>query len=163
MENTTKKKILKRGIGATVLLLGVLQFVPADRSNPPVEKEVDAPPAVRDVLRRACYDCHSHETVWPWYSRVAPMSLLVAHDVGEGREELNFSRWNFADAAVESRVRHRVWHEVEEEEMPLWFYVPLHPEARLSAADKETLRAWALASTAPATTAGPVLSTEDVR
>jgi hypothetical protein len=163
MDNNTKKKILKRGGGAAVLLLGALQFLPVDRSNPPVEKEVDAPPAVRDVLRRACYDCHSHETVWPWYSRVAPVSFLVAHDVAEGREELNFSRWDFADAAVESRVRRRVWREVEEGEMPLWFYVPLHPAARLNAADKEALRAWALASMAPATTAGPARSTEDVR
>jgi hypothetical protein len=153
MENTTKKKILKRGAIGAVVVLAALQFVPVDRSNPPIERDVDAPPAVRDVLRRACYDCHSHETAWPWYSRVAPASLLVAHDVGEGRDELNFSRWTFEDAAVEARVRRRVWHEVAEGEMPLWFYVPLHPEARLSDADKETLRAWAMTSTAPATAA----------
>lgn len=153
MENGDKKKILVRtGIAAGVLLLA-LQGVPVDRSNPPVEKEVGAPAEVRAILRRACYDCHSHETVWPWYSRVAPVSLLVAHDVEEGREELNFSRWNYSDPAVEARVRRRLWHEVEEGEMPLWFYTPLHPEARLSASDKEILKTWAVApstSTAPA-------------
>lgn len=157
MENTKKKILVRTAIGAGILLLS-LQAVPVDRSNPPVEKEIDAPAEVRAILRRACYDCHSHETVWPWYSRVAPMSLLVAHDVEEGREELNFSRWNYADPAVEARVRRALWHEVEEGEMPLWFYTPLHPDARLSPADKEQLKAWALV---PAATTAPSAVSEN--
>jgi len=150
MESANKKKIIARTVVAVGILLVALQGVPVERSNPPVEKEIDAPADVRAILRRACYDCHSHETVWPWYSRVAPMSLLVAHDVEEGREELNFSRWDFSDPANEARARRRLWHEVEEGEMPLWFYTPLHPEARLSATDKETLKTWALAPAASA-------------
>src|SRR5688572_19601769 len=77
-----------------LLLLVAIQFVPVDRVNPPVEAEVPALANVRAILRRACYDCHSNETVWPWYSQVAPVSWLVVRDVREGREELNFSTWN---------------------------------------------------------------------
>jgi hypothetical protein len=137
------KKILKW----TAIVLGVgllgIQAVPVERTNPPVETEVPAPQEVLSVLRRACYDCHSNETTWPWYTRVAPISWLVAHDVEEGREHLNFSTWNRLDAEHRAEAREEVWEEVEEGEMPLWFYIPLHPEARLSEADKVALRAWA--------------------
>jgi hypothetical protein len=87
-------KVLRWVLLAIVLLLVVIQFVPVDRSNPPVTSEVPASPEARAVLRRACYDCHSNETVWPWYSKVAPVSWLVARDVHKGREELNFSTWD---------------------------------------------------------------------
>lgn len=157
MEKTRKKKILIRSTLGAGALLAALQAVPVDRSNPPMEKEVNAPAEVRAILRRACYDCHSHETVWPWYSRVAPLSFLIAHDVEEGREELNFSRWGFSDPAMEARARRRLWHEVDEGEMPLWFYTPLHPEARLSEADKEILKTWALS---PAVTAAALTPSE---
>lgn len=130
------------GIGAGVAALAI-QFVPVDRSNPPVETEAPAPPAVREVLRRACYDCHSNETRWPWYSRVAPVSWLVAHDVTEGRRELNFSTWNRLDAAKQVKALRETWEEVDEGEMPLRIYLPTHPEARLSDSDRALLRAWA--------------------
>lgn len=98
---------------------------------------------MREVLRRACYDCHSNETRWPWYSRVAPISWLVAHDVGEGRRELNFSTWNRMDAAKQAKALRETWKEVYEGEMPPRIYLPTHPEARLSDVDRALLRAWA--------------------
>src|SRR6478672_7737844 len=70
------------------------QIVPVTRVNPPVEGDLTAPADVKAVLRRACYDCHSNETVWPWYSHVAPVSWLVADDVNKGRRHWNFSTWN---------------------------------------------------------------------
>ena len=76
-----------------VVLFVAIQLVPVDRSNPPVEADLEAPEAVTAVLRTACYDCHSNETHWPWYSYVAPVSWLVAHDVEEARSEFSFSRW----------------------------------------------------------------------
>ena len=85
---------------------------------------------------------------WPWYSRVAPVSFLVAHDVREGREHLNFSTWNRLSTTEQARAIHECWEEVEEGEMPLWFYTPLHPEARLSEEDLQLLEAWA-ASVSP--------------
>lgn len=130
--------------GVTLVGLFVLiQFVPVDRTNPPVEGEVPAPPEVRQVLQRACYDCHSNETNWPWYSRVAPVSWLVVRDVRQGREHLNFSTWNRLSTREQVEALRESWEEVDEGEMPLWFYLPPHPEARLSARDRELLRNWA--------------------
>jgi hypothetical protein len=125
-----------------VILFVAIQLVPMTRDNPEVEEEVAAPPAVRDILRRACYDCHSHETSWPWYSFVAPMSWLVVSDVHEAREHMNFSTWNDYDEDERSELLEEVWEEVEDGDMPLWFYLPLHPEAKLSDADKQLLQSW---------------------
>lgn len=94
------------------------------------------------MLRRACYDCHSNETVWPWYSKVAPASWLVADDVEHGRRHVNFSTWNRRTPEEQAKAMKTVWEEVEAGEMPLWQYRPLHPAARLSDADKALLRVW---------------------
>ncbi|MDM7915171.1 MAG: heme-binding domain-containing protein [Candidatus Eisenbacteria bacterium] len=136
------KRIARWILGLLVLALVAIQAVPVERTNPPVESDLAAPEPVRAVLRRACYDCHSHETAWPWYSRVAPVSWLVADDVREGRHEVNFSRWGRLDARKQAEVRREAWKEISEGEMPLWFYRPLHPDARLSEEDKAVLRAW---------------------
>jgi len=136
------RRIAKWALALLALALVVIQFVPVEHTNPPVESEVPASPEVRSVLRRACYDCHSNETVWPWYSRIAPVSWLVANDVEEGREELNFSTWNRLTTKRQIKLLHEAWEMVEEEEMPLWFYLPLHPEARLSTEDLSLLREW---------------------
>ncbi len=87
-------RIAKWAIAVLIIALVAIQLVPVDRTNPPVETEVPATVEVRSILRRACYDCHSNETVWPWYSRIAPISWLVARDVREGREKVNLSTWN---------------------------------------------------------------------
>jgi hypothetical protein len=121
-------------VAAAVVLI---QLVPFGHShaNPAVTKEVawDSAPT-RDLMRRACYNCHSNETVWPWYSNVAPVSWLVQRDVNEGRSHLNFSEW-------ETPGRHAkdVAEEVRTGEMPPWFYRPMHPEARLSEGEKQAL------------------------
>jgi mono/diheme cytochrome c family protein len=131
----------KAGLIALAVLV-LIQLVPVPRENPPVEEEVAAPSEVRQILRRSCYDCHSHETVWPWYSRIAPLSWLVAYDIREAREHLNFSTWNRYDDAKRRHKLEEAWEEVEEGEMPLWLYLPLHPEARLSQKDRDAIRAW---------------------
>jgi uncharacterized membrane protein len=127
-----------------VVLLGLIaiQFVPVKRDNPPVQVEIPAPPAVQAVLRESCYDCHSNETVWPWYSRVAPISWLVADDVRKGREEVNFSTWNVYPAKVAAHKIEEMWDEVEEGKMPLPNYLRLHPEARLTEEDRKLLGDW---------------------
>ena len=129
-------------------LLLVAQLVPVDRSNPPVQGEVAAPAEVRAILRRACYDCHSNEVRWPWYGRVAPVSWLLERDVREGRKEVNFSV--FGD--YPEKRRRRKWTEIPEQvqkgEMPPWFYVAVHRDARLSEADKDLLVQWARKSAA---------------
>jgi hypothetical protein len=129
-------------LGGLALVLLAIQAVPVDRSNPALETEVPAPPEVRTVLRRACYDCHSNETVWPWYSRLAPVSWLVAHDVHDGREELNFSTWNRLSAKRQVEARRKAWDEVAGGEMPPWVYRAAHRAAHLSPQDKAQLREW---------------------
>jgi hypothetical protein len=121
-------------------LLAAMQLVPVDRTNPPVTAPVKAPPEVQALLRRACFDCHSHETVWPLQAYLAPASWLVAHDVAEGRGELNFSAWDRVDL---KKVAKKLPGEVAEKEMPPWFYVIAHPNARLSDAERQTLSDWA--------------------
>jgi hypothetical protein len=133
--------ILSWLVGATVF--GAIQFVPVERTNPPVERDVPAPPGVKAVLRRACYDCHSNETHWPWYSRIAPISWMVARDVREGRAELNFSTWNLYSAKERVSKLNGSWETVAEGEMPLRFYVAPHRRARLSGHDLALLQGWA--------------------
>lgn len=137
-----RKRIAKWTPAGLAIVLSVAQFIPVNRSNPPVGSEVPASVEVRQVLRRACYNCHSNETVWPWYSHVAPVSWLVAHDVHEGREKLNFSTWNRLKAKDRIKALNETWEEVEEGEMPPWIYVMAHADARLSEGDRELLRVW---------------------
>lgn len=143
------KRGLKIVVGAVGTLL-VAQIIRYDRTNPPVQGEIAAPPEVAPVLRRACYDCHSNETVWPWYSGVAPVSWLVHRDVAGGRRHLNFSEWASIPAAKRAKKQRAAIKEVTEGEMPPWFYLPMHPNARLSDADKAAIKAWSEGATSAA-------------
>ena len=132
----------KAALGA--LGVGVLiQLVTFERTNPPVEGEVEAPAEVKTLLRRACYDCHSNETVWPWYSQVAPASWLLHRDVVEGRRHLNFSTWTKLAPDRQAKKLDEVVDELGEGGMPPWFYLPLHSEAKLTPAEKDALVQWA--------------------
>ena len=124
-----------------VVLIGI-QFIPVSGTNPPVTGEIKAPENVMQVLRNSCYDCHSNESLWPWYSKIAPVSWLVVSDVNEGREYLNFSEWESYSIQEKAEDLEEIWEDVEEGEMPLWYYLPLHPEARLSDKDMETIKNW---------------------
>jgi mono/diheme cytochrome c family protein len=124
-------KLMLIALGALLLM----QVIPygRDHANP---KERDEPvwdsADTRALFFRVCRDCHSNETVWPWYSHIAPVSWLVQSDVEEGREHFNVSDWGRekqdGDEAAEM---------VRIEEMPLWFYLPLHSEAQMSADERE--------------------------
>jgi hypothetical protein len=128
-------------------LLVVIQLIPVSRDNPPPaggpRAAIAAPAPVISILRRACADCHSHDTVWPWYSHVAPVSWLVASDVHEGRRHLNLSEWAGYTPADKLKKLALLSTEVQEGEMPLWYYLPLHPLARLTPEDVSTLMTWA--------------------
>lgn len=130
------KKLKKIILAVIVLAVISIQFLPYGRghTNPAVAAEPEWDSAnTREVFYQACADCHSNETKWPWYSYVAPVSWLVKHDVGEGRQHLNVSMWgvqrrNHGDDAVE---------QVENAEMPPWYYAIMHHEAKLSDNDKQ--------------------------
>lgn len=139
-------KPLTRRLLIVAAALGVVaaavQMVPVERSNPPVDAALVAPAEVLEVLRGSCFDCHSHETRWPWYSRVAPVSWLVAHDVEEGRDHLNFSLWANYEQRRRQKLAEDIWEEVDRGEMPLPVYLLAHRDARLTASDREVLRSW---------------------
>ncbi|HEX6273865.1 MAG TPA: heme-binding domain-containing protein [Polyangiaceae bacterium] len=123
-------------LGFSALFVAI-QFVPYGRShsNPPVVKEPDwTRPTTRALAVRACFDCHSNETAWPWYSHVAPVSWLVERHVVEGRRALNFSEWNHGNDEAEEASE-----AVLEGEMPLSSYLLAHPTARLAASDRDEL------------------------
>ena len=147
MTGIFRKDVLRRGLLGLGAALVAIQLVPVDRTSPPVAAEIQAPANVRAVLKRACYDCHSNETAWPWYSRVAPVSWLVARDVREGRKELNFSDWGGYEPRRQARKLKETREEVAKGEMPPWFYVAVHREAALSADDEALLREWTLGGT----------------
>lgn len=132
-----------RIIICAVVLFGLLSVVfPVEHTNPPVTGEIEAPEKVMAILKRSCYDCHSNETVWPWYSYVAPMSWLVSDDAQVGRAHMNFSEWSSYSTKQQNHKRKECGEEVEEGEMPLWFYLPLHQEADLSSEDIELILKW---------------------
>lgn len=119
-----------------VLIWGIIgffgiQLIPVERSNPAITHQLSwDSPETEAFARRACYDCHSNETNWPWYAYVAPVSWRVTNHVNEGRRKFNIStgKWEEAD---------EISKEVSKDKMPLWDYMMMHPEARLSSAEKQ--------------------------
>lgn len=133
---------MKKFIVFIVVVLIGIQFIPIERTNPPVPSEIDAPENIKAIFKKACYDCHSNETNWAWYTKVAPVSFLTVKDVNDGRKELNFSEWgNYTNKT--KKVMDEIWEEVREEQMPPWQYRVLHSESKLSQAEKDAIRSWA--------------------
>ncbi len=133
----SKKRLFGLVLLAAVVLFGLIQLVPygRDHSNPPVQQEPNwDSPRTRELAVGACFDCHSNETIWPWYSNVAPVSWLVQRDVDEGRSRLNFSEWN-----VRGRGVGELTEVIREGEMPPSQYKLMHASARLSADEKDAL------------------------
>jgi Haem-binding domain len=151
MQPTTKSKLKK----AALIALGVgvvvgigIQFIPVKgvEANPPERYKLDAPPEVEAILRESCMECHSHETRWPWYTKLAPAKWLMARDVRRGRSHFNMSEWGGTDEQERQLDKETAWEEIEEGEMPLKVYIyPMHLGARLDDEEKAKLKAWLLA------------------
>ena len=137
-----KKALRIAVLGALVVLAG-MQLFRVSRTNPPVTGDIAAPPEIKAILRSACYDCHSHETVWPWYSRVAPASWLVGYDVRHARKMLNFSVWTDHKPEKKTVLLEDAVAQVSAGEMPPVYYTWMHPKSRLSGAQVDALSAWA--------------------
>jgi len=130
-----------RRIGGILFVTAALVFLlmqvipPHSYTNPPVVNEPSwDSPETRALAKRACFDCHSNETVWPWYAYVAPVKWLILYDVKEGREAVNFSEWSKGDMGGKYAARL-----VLNGKMPLPQYLLMHPEARLTETEKERL------------------------
>lgn len=116
-----------------IIVLALIQLIPVNTTNPPVVSEPNwDSQQTRDLTQRACFDCHSNETVWPSYSKIAPVSWVIVNHVSEGREKLNFSQWN-------PNRRNEAVETIIEGQMPPLYYTAVHPEARLSASEKQQL------------------------
>ncbi len=136
-------------IGVLVGLFILIQLIPVwlIQTNPPVTSEPPRnSPQTRALAQRACFDCHSNETQWPWYSRVAPVSWLVTFDTIRGRNHLNFSTWQAGQPVGEGegegrrgRGGNEMARVIQDGSMPPWYYLPLHPDAALTDAEKQQL------------------------
>jgi len=125
------------GVCLCIAVLGQA-LITSQHTNPPVVSELNwDSPATRALAKRACFDCHSNETVWPWYTNVPPFSLVILNDVREGRETLNFSDWK--PGSEISREPDEIAEVIYEGEMPPGNYLRMHPEARLTQEEKAAL------------------------
>jgi len=120
-----------------VFLFGLIQLIPYGRNhtNPAVVSEPTWDnPVTRDLVKIACFDCHSNETIWPWYSNIAPISWLVYRDVVEGRSHMNFSDW-----VSRPRSANEISSIIAEGEMPPFQYTIIHRSAILDITQKNSL------------------------
>ena len=140
-------RLVKIILISIAVIFGLIQFVRIDRSNPPIAPEkalesvVNVPADIQQVLARSCNDCHSHKTVYPWYTQIAPVSWWLRHHIDHGREHLNFSE--FATLPPNSRERklEEICEEVRSDRMTLPSYLIMH-DATLSESDKNAICAW---------------------
>ena len=148
MKKIRVKKIIKYFFIGLIFIFGIIQFIRIDKTNPKVEKSKDLisiyePSAeVEGILRTACYDCHSYETTYPWYSNIAPVSWWLKHHIDEGREELNFSIWGDYTEEKANHKLHECAEEVERGKMPLPSYLYTHGDAELTGDQQDVLADW---------------------
>ena len=131
---------LKIALILIAAIIIAIQFIPVNRTNPPVTAGLDAPMEVISVFKKSCYNCHSNETVWPWYSNIAPVSLLIASDVKDGRSHLNFSEWENLSRKDIVKMKEEIWEEIDKGKMPLSKYIFMHPEAELDQKEKNLIK-----------------------
>jgi hypothetical protein len=144
---------MRKTLKAIVLALSVafvaVQFYRPDRANPPIvqaetlEATTNVPENVDQILTRSCNDCHSNQTVYPWYSNISPFSWLLADHINEGRRELNYSVWNTYSPKKKRHKYDEICEQVTNGEMPHNQYLWIHRDAQLSEEDKKILCDWA--------------------
>jgi len=143
------KKILRIVIVVLIGVFVIIQFIPSGMpDNQPVIGEglfetASVPAETEALLRTACYDCHSQEAKFPWYSHVAPVSWLVARDINIGRENLDFSHWGKLSKRERLAALGEISDEIENGNMPMPIYITMHPEADLSDQQRASLIQWA--------------------
>jgi Haem-binding domain len=144
------KNILK--IIAIAVFIGfvAIQFIRPEKINPEIEQKntlnasTNVPENVRLIFKRSCNDCHSHETVFPFYSNIAPISWKVVEHINDGRKHLNFSIWNTYEANKKKRKLEEICEEMQSGEMPMSEYTLIHRDAILSAEDIKIVCDWTI-------------------
>ena len=125
------------------ILLIIIQFIPIDQTNITIDKhlEISTPKDIKHIFKQACYDCHSNQTVWPYYSKIAPFSWIISSHVNDGRKALNFSTWNTYTQEIKDKKKKAIFRKVYAS-MPLASYILLHEEANISKKQREFIRKW---------------------
>lgn len=142
------KKWLRRIFWVLLIALIVIQFKRIDKSNPPVVESLDfitieSPPQdVTTMFKGACYDCHSHETQYPWYTDIAPLSFWIKGHIDHGRENLNFSEWGTLQEREQLHLLEECEDMIKKEWMPLGSYARMHSKAKLTQEDRQLLIDW---------------------
>jgi len=142
-----KKKLRWIGISAAIGFI-LIQFVTPERTNPAFDQslaiaaQAEFTPPISTMIKASCFDCHSNETRWPWYSYIAPVSWLVADDVTTARRNLNFSEWGKYPKSKRVLKLGQIYEQVSKGEMPLKKYLLMHADAQLSAADRDSILSW---------------------
>jgi len=142
-------KIVKLLILVLLIAVVIIQFIPNDKPEVVLTNENDLiynnqlPEKIRVMLKESCYDCHSNETIYPWYSNVAPVSWLVVRDIKLGRDELNFSHWESQSKIDKAKNLDKIIDEVTDENMPMPIYTIMHANAKLSDDDRRLITEWA--------------------
>ncbi|MAW94733.1 MULTISPECIES: heme-binding domain-containing protein [unclassified Leeuwenhoekiella] len=143
---------IKRILMLALVALIVIQFITVEKNEggyeslQPFVQETKPSEEVAGILKTSCYDCHSNQTQYPWYSNLAPASFFLADHVEEGKEHLNFANWESYSAKRKDHKLDELIEEVEHGEMPLESYTLIHGDAKLSAAQTEALINWAKAA-----------------
>lgn len=142
-------KLLKKIAKGALLLLLVLQFIPTKKNDGDIVsllnfyEETKTTTEVKTILEKACIDCHSNTTQYPWYHKIAPIKFWMNHHVEEGKEHLNFSEWSGYSLKRKEHKMEEVWEEVEEKEMPLKSYTWTHANAKLTDSEIAAIINWA--------------------
>jgi len=138
------KKILVAVGAAAIVAVGGSQFHPFGTpvNSQPILSGAQIDPETFAIVQRACQNCHSEKTEWPWYGHVAPVSWLLAHDVQQARSHMNLSRWQDYSSADRLRLLSEMGSAVRNREMPVQRYVLLHPEARLTDFERQQIYRW---------------------
>jgi len=127
-----------------IIILIALQLIPIERSNPSTDQNIalHPPKEVESILKKACYDCHSNETKWPFYANIAPLSFSISSHIKDGRKALNFSEWKNIDPKIKTKRIQRAIKTIKNGMMPLPTYLWLHDEAKLTKEEKRVLTTW---------------------
>ena len=140
---------MKKKFGIAILLsLIIMQFFQIEKTNPDSNLEQDflrindAPQEISKLFKDACYDCHSHETRYPWYTSVAPISFWIKSHINGGRQQLNYSIWSKYPEDKKSHKIEETIEMIEEKSMPLTSYIIGHPEARISESERAKMVQW---------------------
>ncbi len=131
-----------------IVIIALIQVIRINTVTPEINPEKDflsvtqAPPEIANILTTSCYDCHSYQTKYPWYSQIAPVSWLLGNHINKGRKHLNFSTWADYTADKQISKKEKIVEEIEESGMPLKSYTIIHSDAKLTDASRQVLIDW---------------------